>query len=64
MGPAGYFKDPVNFNDYAKYCTFLPKLNNEESGALEKRALRKSKFSNLNKMMLMMFTEDTVVYPK
>ncbi len=58
IGPAGYFKDPTNFADYSKYCTFLPKLNNEGS---TKNA---SKFGSLNYVLLMMFTEDTMVYPK
>lgn len=59
VGPAGYFKDPKNFSGYQNYCTFLPALNNE---GVTKRAT--NKLASINHALLIMFSEDTTVYPK
>lgn len=60
VGPAGYFKDPKNFKDYSEYCKFLPGLNNEAAN----KSTNEMKFGSLNHALLIMFTEDTMVYPK
>lgn len=60
VGPAGYFKDPKNFKGYTEYCKFLPGLNNEAAG----QTRNDLKFGKLNHVLLIMFTEDTMVYPK
>ena len=60
LGPAGYFRDPKQLSTYEKASVFLSQLNNEKTPA----ATEKTKFSDLNSLMLVMFTEDTMVYPK
>jgi palmitoyl-protein thioesterase len=63
LGPAGYFRDPAHMAHYLKGSEFLPYLNNE-AGTDEAKAAIKARFSGLNGAMLVMFTEDSVVYPK
>jgi len=54
---AGYFRDPKQYNTYVKDSVFLPALNNEHtSGAYTD--LRKSKFTDVNAAMFVMFSED------
>jgi len=61
LGPAGYFRDPKQFDKYEKDSVFLSFLNNETASPV---STEKTNFSNLNGLMLVMFTEDTMVYPK
>jgi len=61
LGPAGYFRDPKQFDKYEKDSVFLSHLNNETTSPVP---VEKTNFSNLNGLMLVMFTEDTMVYPK
>ena len=63
LGPAGYFRNPQNMNMYLDDSVFLPWVNNEEGDA-SVESLQKQKFSDLNGLLLMMFNEDSVVYPK
>lgn len=63
VGPAGYFRDIAHDKQYLAGSVFLPYLNNEEAEDTT-NADRKSKFTALNGALLMMFTEDTMVYPK
>lgn len=63
IGPAGYFRDPWDMEQYLEGSIFLPHLNNEEDDA-STQAARKDRFTALNGALLMMFTEDTVIYPK
>ena len=63
IGPAGYFRDVAHESQYLAGSVFLPHLNNEEDDEAT-QADRKSRFSALNGALLMMFTEDTMVYPK
>ena len=63
IGPAGYFRDVAHESQYLAGSVFLPHLNNEEDEEAAK-ADRKARFSALNGALLMMFTEDTMVYPK
>lgn len=50
-------------NHYLKGSEFLPYLNNEAGTDVAKAEI-KARFSGLNGAMLVMFTEDSVVYPK
>lgn len=63
LGPAGYFRDPSHMDKYLKDSVFLPWINNEE-GDESVLATQKERFSNLNGVLLMMFSQDTMVYPK
>jgi len=63
LGPAGYFRDPAHMEEYLNDTAFLPYLNNEAGEEADKAAI-KARFSGLNGAMLVMFTEDTMVYPK
>ena len=63
LGPTGYFRDPRHMDLYLKYSEFLPYLNNE-LGTDEAMASNKERFSSLHGLMAVMFTEDTMVYPK
>ena len=63
VGPAGYFHDPWHNSEYLKGSVFLPHINNEEYDD-ETQVARKERFSALNGALLMMFTEDSMVYPK
>jgi hypothetical protein len=63
IGPAGYFRDVNHIPQYLAGSVFLPHLNNEEDD-VSLTAARKARFSALNGALLMMFTEDSMVYPK
>ncbi len=63
LGPAGYFRDPMHMEQYLSESEMLPYLNNE-AGTEEAKAAIKTRFSSLHGAMLVMFTEDSVVYPK
>lgn len=60
VGPAGYYRDPALYDEYLKDSVFLPYVNNEET---EKSDVYKQKFSSLEGLMLVAFTEDSMVYP-
>jgi len=62
--PAGYFRDINNFEVYQRDSVFLPAMNNEEATSGENAALRKKRFSSINGGMFMMFSQDTMIYPK
>ena len=50
---------------YEEDSVFLPALNNENTAVQgDFAALKKEKFSSLNGAMLVMFNQDTVIYPK
>jgi len=61
MGPANYFKDAGSYKSYLGSARYLPDLNNEKSA---KNDTRKQRFANLDGVMLVMFTNDTVINPK
>ena len=56
--PAGYFRDVNHYDRYLKGSVFLPAVNNEEQKD------EASKFADLNGALLVMFSEDTMIYPK
>lgn len=62
IGPAGYFRDIQHEKQYKAGSVFLPHIDNEDDDTTS--ADRKARFSALNGALLMMFTEDTMVYPK
>jgi palmitoyl-protein thioesterase len=61
VGPAGYFKDINNYNGYLQYSTFLADLNNERK---IKNPLYKEKILNLEKVVLIKFSIDSMILPK
>lgn len=62
VGPAGYFRDHKHVSEYLKDSVFLPYLNNEKQH--DKFVLNKDRFTNLDSIMLVEFTKDTMIYPK
>ena len=63
IGPAGYFRDPRHMDKYLELSEFLPYLNNEACTE-EAMAFNKDRFTQLNGAMLVLFTEDSMVFPK
>jgi palmitoyl-protein thioesterase len=63
IAPAGYFRDVNEYTEYEKKSVFLPALNNEHSSTAYSD-LRKDQFSSVNSVLLGMFSEDTMIYPK
>lgn len=61
VGPAGYFRDPYDYNGYLQGATFLPDLNNEKNKSF---GLVKEKFTLLEKIILVKFDDDTMIIPK
>lgn len=69
VAPAGYFRDVNNMKTYEEKSVFLPAINNEEETThqgifTDMASLRKSRFMNINKAMFIMFSQDTMIYPK
>lgn len=58
---AQYFKDPRAFHKYITYNPFLPDINNEKP---VKNETYKAALSSLDRLVLIRFTEDTVVEPR
>jgi palmitoyl-protein thioesterase len=61
VGPANYFKDVMQYNNYLANSNFLPALNNE--GATKSPAYKAS-LAALNSMTLVKFMNDTVIDPR
>lgn len=59
---AQYFRDPRRYETYLEANHFLPSINNER--AEERNATYARNLAELNKLVLVMFTEDTTVVPK
>jgi len=65
LAPAAYWRDTYSekyFDQYLKYSAFLAPINNERQH--EKSAQYKERFSALNRLELVKFQNDTIVYPK
>jgi palmitoyl-protein thioesterase len=60
IGPAGYFRNPKNLSKYLNKSVFLPDLNNERNFNI----VKKERFLKLEKLMLIMFDQDTMIDPK
>ncbi|KAG7536078.1 Alpha/Beta hydrolase fold [Arabidopsis suecica] len=63
LAPSGYFKDPKNVTEYLKGCKYLPKLNNERP-ADQRNQTYKDRFTSLQKLVFVLFQNDTVIVPK
>jgi palmitoyl-protein thioesterase len=62
LAQANYLRDPKKLDEYRKGCQFLPYLNNEVDG--KQNATLKSNFASLEKLVLVMAEDDTMVQPK
>lgn len=64
LAPAGYWRDVASeayFEEYLQKSTFLAPINNERQH--EKSAQYKERFSGLNRLELVRFQNDSVIYP-
>jgi len=64
LAPAEYFRETMNKRHYDWYLNnnrFLPYINNEKDHDLYDQY--KDRFSSLNKIMLVAFQNDTILYP-
>ncbi len=59
--PAQYFRDPDDLENYLEYSNFLADVNNERE---LKNATYKENLGRLEKFVMFVFSEDTVVVPK
>nr|GAT57761.1 palmitoyl-protein thioesterase [Mycena chlorophos] len=62
MVQAQYFRDPTNLEAYYSANTFLTGINNEIAASRNETLARN--LATLNKLVLIMFTEDKTVVPK
>ncbi len=60
VGPAGYFKNPANIQTYLQKSYFLADLDNEEA---QKKIEYKNRIINLEKVVLIKFSADTMIIP-
>jgi palmitoyl-protein thioesterase len=58
---AQYYKDPLRMKEYLAQCIFLPDVNNDKK---KKNALYKDNLASLEKLVLVLFEEDSVVIPR
>ena len=61
IGPANYFKDNKNREDYLAYSVFLPYLNNEKNHP--KYNQYKRRFESLNFFTMYKFDQDPIIFP-
>jgi palmitoyl-protein thioesterase len=72
IGPAGYFRDNYDLNRYYRKSNFLPQLNNEDNIFKDNdddndkkiNKTRFERFTKLDLLVLVMFQNDTMIYPK
>lgn len=62
LAPSNYIKITTDLETYLKGCKYLPKLNNEIEET--RNDTYKERFSSLEKLVLVMFENDTVLVPK
>jgi len=62
VGPAGYYRDPSNIETYLADSVFLPYLNNERELNYSKSIYER--FTSLNSAVFVMFSNDTMIFPK
>jgi len=62
LAQANYYRDSRDLNTYRKYCRFLPFINNEVTG--RENATYIDNFKSLEKLVLVMANNDTMVIPK
>lgn len=64
VAPASYWRDKTSQSSFVKYkkdSEFLAPINNEIQHA--KSSQYKERFSALNRLILISFTSDTMIYP-
>lgn len=61
IGPAGYYKDQYKLSTYLEKSNFLANFNNEKA---EKNSVYTNNIQALEKLVLIMFTEDNMIDPK
>ena len=59
--PAQYYKNPAELDQYLEHSNFLADINNERE---KKNSTYKQNLSSLERFVMMMFEDDTVVVPK
>merc|ERR1712032_1071767 len=62
LAQANYFRDSNDILTYRRHCHFLPFINNEVKG--RKNSTYKDNFKSLEKLVLVMAEDDTMVIPK
>lgn len=62
LSQAQYFRDPDRLDQYFEMNGFLPDINNEIFGTINATYLQN--FLNLNKLVLILFSNDKTVVPK
>merc|ERR1719272_2468250 len=60
LAQANYLRDAKDLTGYKKHCQFLPYINNE----ITKNSTYTSNFVGLEKLVLVMAENDTMVQPK
>lgn len=60
--PAQYFRDPFQYQKYIDRSNFLAVLNNERT--TEDSDLHRERFSSLEKLVLVQFSQDTTLVPR
>lgn len=58
---AEYWQDPMKYDEYLEKSQFLADINNARS---EKNETYKQNFQSLNQLVLVLFTQDTMVIPR
>ena len=61
IGPAGYYKYNHDIESYINFSSFLADLNNEKK---EKNPEYKKRIMDLNRILLVKFSEDTMIIPR
>jgi len=64
LAQANYFRDAANLEAYRASCHFLPFINNEIQGPGNQNSIHKSNFESLQKLVLVMAQNDSMVHPK
>eukprot|EP00440_Ansanella_granifera_P001442 gb/GFBE01001552.1/.p1 GENE.gb/GFBE01001552.1/~~gb/GFBE01001552.1/.p1 ORF type:complete len:356 (+),score=98.30 gb/GFBE01001552.1/:1-1068(+) len=62
LAQANYYRDAANLEDYRAHGHFLPYINNEVHG--KENATFTENFKSLEKLVLVMAEDDTMVHPK
>ncbi|CAJ1413535.1 unnamed protein product [Effrenium voratum] len=62
LAQANYYRDAANLKEYRADGHFLPYINNEVEG--QENATYKKNFQSLEKLVLVMAEDDTMVHPK
>lgn len=62
LAQANYYRDAANLGEYRSGAHFLPYINNEVKG--QENATYKENFKSLEKLVLVMAEDDTMVHPK